>query len=401
MFEKDLWPALEYEDVTWDRTSDELLHIPKSRRRKITGNYEAAVPLRIADRDISLPTTLRARISDALVSAARFDERQRERGYGLPVTLLRSESSASSQIENLTASVRNIALAELSADAPHNARLIAGNVAAMREALALPDELSIEGICRVHRALLEADDGRFAGELRSEQVWIGGTPYSPHGARFVPPRAERVADALDDLFRFIGRDDLDPIAKAAVAHAQFETIHPFIDGNGRTGRALLAKSLRNEGLLRNSILPLSAGLLHDIDAYLSALDAYHEGDPLPMVEQLTNALELAIVIGSRTGAAIDELMADWTERITQRRGSRIYDLPKLLVVQPVVDSSYVAEHLDLSQRGARDLLDLARSYGIVRPIGNARRSIYYQADELLTILDKTSSVEGIRRLLRS
>lgn len=401
MSENPQWPALEYEEVAWERDADELAYVPKSRRRKITGTYRAAIPLSITERNLSLPTDLQQRITEAVASAARFDEQQAHAGYRLPLTLLRSESSASSQIEHLTANMRNIALAELSNNAPHNAKLIAGNVAAMREALSLPDVLSADGIRRVHKALMHEADTTMAGQMRTEQVWVGGTPYSPHEAKFVPPQASRLEEAIDDLVAFTTRDDIDPLTKAAVLHAQFETIHPFIDGNGRTGRALMAKSLRNDGLLRASVLPLSAGLLHNIEDYLTAFDAYHAGDPVPMIEQVVAALESAILMGVKTSSAIGKLIDDWQQRIQQRHGSRIYDLPAVLTEQPVVDSAYLADRLDLSERGARDLLNLACSYDILRPIGNARRRVYYQSDELLEILDSVSSVEAIRRLLRS
>lgn len=396
------WPPIEHEELAWERSPDEMDYIPKSRRRKISSTYLSAVPLSIASRSIVATDALHDRLIEAAATIARFDERQGRLGYDLPAVLLRSESSASSQIEQLTSSMRNIALAELTDDAPRNARLVAGNVSAMREALAVAEGgLTVNAIRRIHKALLGASGAGFAGELRAEPVWIGGTPYSPHGAAFVPPAAERVNGALDDLVAFARRDDVDPLTKAAVLHAQFETIHPFIDGNGRTGRALIARTLRSEGLLRNVTLPLSAGLLHDIDDYLAALDAYHEGDPIPIVERLVNAVELAIVIGSKTSDALEALMDDWRSRIEQRRGSRIHDVPTLLLRQPVVDSAFVAEQLGVSRRAARDVIDLACSYGMLRPIGNAKRGVFYQSDELLDVLDGISSVDSIRRLLRS
>ena len=122
------WPAIGYETLSWERDADELAMLPKSARRKVLPTYEASVPLMIADRDVVLTPVLSARISDLLVSITRFDSEQARRGYDLPALLLRSESSASSQIEHLASSVRNVALAELCSEAPQNARLIAGNV---------------------------------------------------------------------------------------------------------------------------------------------------------------------------------------------------------------------------------------------------------------------------------
>ncbi len=151
------WPAIAYEELPWLRDPDELAFIPKSRRRVIAPTYRAAVPAAIADAVPEIPQQLKSRIDGLMVDLARADARQEARGYDLPALLLRSESAASSQIENLTSSVRNVALAELSGEGPHNALLIAGNIAAMREALSLPDEMSVQGILNVHRALMGGD----------------------------------------------------------------------------------------------------------------------------------------------------------------------------------------------------------------------------------------------------
>lgn len=393
------WPPISYETLPWERNPEDLALIPKSRRRKIDSTYEATVPLAIAERSVSLPAELESRLAEILVSLARFDAQQSARGYDLPALLLRSESSASSQIENLTSSVRNVALAELSESAPHNAQLIAGNVAAMRAALALPDTLSVPGILEVHRTLINRDGITFGGSLRTEQVWVGGTAYSPHGALYVPPAPERVTSCLEDLLTFSQREDINPITKAALVHAQFETIHPFIDGNGRTGRVLLAKVLRSEDVLSRSTLPISAELLHNSDAYMAALTSYQEGDPVAMVEQLADALELAVVIAQLVARQVDNLLESWEERLNERQGSSIHRLANALVEQPVVDSAYLAKRLDITRRAATDLLSRACSYGILRPMGNRQRGEFYQADELIAILEDVSSMPGIRRIL--
>src|SRR5262249_56504813 len=103
----------------------------------------------------------------------------------------------------------------------------------------------------------------------------------PHGAAFVPPHYERVPDAMRDLMSFVRRDDLPVLAHAALAHAQFETIHPFVDGNGRTGRALVHAMLRARGVTRNVTVPVSAGLLTDTDAYFAARMTHTPRDPGP------------------------------------------------------------------------------------------------------------------------
>lgn len=395
------WPAITTEEAPWHRTEDDATFILKSQRRKIAPTYQAAIPAPIGDRNLSLPAGLAERLAETRANLARFDERQAVLRFNVPSLLLRSESAASSQIENLTSSARNIALAELSPTAPKNAQIIAGNIDAMRCALNLESDLTLQGILRIHRALFKHVEANFAGCLRQEQVWVGGSPYSPHGALFVPPVAERVAPCLDDLCRFARKDGLDPIAKAAVVHGQFETIHPFVDGNGRTGRTLLHRMLRRDGVLSQTTVPVSAGLLHNIDDYMQALSRYQQGNPTPLIEQLIEALNLSIAIAQATSALVAEVVDGWRERIAERTGAKMHELPALLIEQPVVDSAYLADRLDVSRRSATSLIERACEYKMLKPLGNARRGDFYQAPAIIGILDNISSIGGIRRLMAS
>lgn len=393
------WPPISRETQQWMRDPDELALLPKSARRRMLPTYEASIPHLIANRDVILSPQLTARVSDLLVSIARFDGEQMQRGYDLPALLLRSESSASSQIEHLTSSVRNVALAELADESPQNARLVAGNVAAMRKALASQDEITVDSIRDVHRILINWSGESFGGELRREQVWVGGTPYSPHGAHYVPPTWQRVPEYLDDIVAFISREDVDPIVQAAVAHAQFETVHPFIDGNGRTGRVLLHKILRRSGVLLHVTLPLSAGLLHNVDAYMKSLEAYQEGNPIAVVEQLVDALELSLMVGRLVARNLDGVFARWRGLMTERANSSIHRLPLVLAEQPVVTVPYVAEKMGITTRAAQNLVSRACEYEILRPLGNRRRGVFYQADELIDVLEEASSLPSIRRMV--
>ena len=391
-----MWPGIMYEIRDWERDPDELALIPKSRRRKILPTYEAAVPASISSLPVEVPAPLAQRLAEVEVSLARFDTAQTARDWALPALLLRSESSSSSQIERLTSSVRNVALAELTDKAPANALLIAGNVAAMREALGQSGDVGIDSICAIHDVLMRGT--REAMGLREEQVWIGGSPYSPHGATFVPPRADRVKPCLEDLVTFATREDISPIAKAAIFHAQFETIHPFTDGNGRTGRTLLHRMLARDEVLLHTMLPVSAGLLHDVERYMRALEAYHGGAVEPIIECLADALELAVVIGARIASDVEEVLDSWASANTDRAGSASHRLPALLVGQPVVDVAYVASHLGITDRAARNLVEAACERGILAKMGNAKRGAFYQAPDLIAVLEEASSLDGIRRI---
>ena len=394
------WPAVSYETLPWERSEDGFALISKRARRKILPTYQAAIPASIATAPKpAISNDLLERTADLMAALARFDAAQETRGYNLPALLLRSESAASSQIERLTSSARNVALAELSDDAPGNATIIAGNVTAMQRALELSDRITVDALLDIHRSLLARSGASFAGELRSEPVWVGGSAYSPHGALFVPPQHSRIAAALDDLVSFAKRTDLNPFAKAALVHAQLETIHPFIDGNGRTGRTLIHKVLRREGVLTHATLPLSAGLLHNTETYMDAIRSYQEGDPTPIIAQVIEATELSLAIGGLVASAVDDVVATWRSAITERAGASIHRLPSILVEQPVVNSQFLADRLGITPRATTTLIERACAYGMIRPMGSRRRGEFYQSDDVLAVLEDASSMPSIRRML--
>src|SRR5262249_15243076 len=154
-----------------------------------------------------------------------------------------------------------------------------------------------------------------AGRWRTEQVWVGGGGFGPHRAAFVPPHYERGPDAMRDLMSFVRRDDLPGLAHAALAHAQFETIPPLGDGNGRTRQALAHAMLRAGGLTRNVTVPVSAGLLTDTDAYFAALMAYRRGDAARIVALIAEASFAAIANGRQLVAELRRVRQRWNDVI--------------------------------------------------------------------------------------
>ena len=216
-----------------------------------SGEYRAAIPADIASLEVSLPSRVLADAEEASQEIVRFDTELGDEIAPFASVLLRSESAASSKIENLTASARAIAEAEtLGNSTRRNAALIVANTEAMQAAVALADQIDGDAIQAMHAALMSASNPNIAGGWRTEQVWIGGGDFGPRGADFIPPHHSRVPRAIDGLIRFARRDDIPVLPQIAIAHAQFETIHPFPDGNGRAGRALIQAMLRNKRLTR-------------------------------------------------------------------------------------------------------------------------------------------------------
>ena len=379
------WPATTYEPRPWVRTGDEIGS--RRRIRAAAGPYDAAVPPFIADVTAALPTDLVTAAEDAGRELTRFDAEVGTMAAPFSAILLRTESASSSEVENLTSSAKQVALAEIGASSSPNARLIVGNVAAMEAAIALADDLDPAAILTMHRALLEKSDPGIVGQWRDEQVWIGGGSVSPHRAAFIPPHHDRVPALMDDVMRFARRDDLPVIVQIAIAHAQFETIHPFPDGNGRTGRALVQGMLRATGVTKNVTVPVSAGLLGDTAGYFRALDSYRAGDVRPIIETMSDAAFSAIANGRTLERAITEISARWQSTVRARSDSSARRLLQVLLRQPVVTTGIVARELQVSGPAAQAAVDKLTESGVLSQSSTGRRNRQWQAAEILQALD--------------
>lgn len=365
--------------------------------------YQAALPLLIAERSVAVPDDLSARISALLVEMARFDVELGQRADNVPTMLLRSESSASSQIDRLTSTAQSVALAELYPKASSDARLVVANMIATQRALELPAGLTLEGIVEINDLLLdnshlENQTNSAFEKLRQKPVWLGGTSFTPHTALFVPPAFQHVPEYMADLIEFGTRSDLNPVVKAAILYAQFQTVHPFLTANGQTGRALIHHIFRAEGVLSSTLIPVSVGFLHNIDSLINALQSYREGDPLVIIEELVSALELALFVSRVTETSIESLLEDWDNLVGHRKGSKIRQLPKALVKQPVVNSAYLADSLGVTQRTATTLILRACEYGMLRHMGKRQRGDFYQSDAIINVLDEINEASTFRNI---
>jgi Fic family protein len=351
------WPRTTTEEREWIPSERVLATLDVFERHRIRRPYRAAIAPEIAAATPRLAHRLLARVAEASDDIVRFDEQMAARPLPMPAVLLRSESASSSQIEHLSTSARQLAFAALGLSDRENAQLVAANVEAMRRALTAEGPVDGDLILRVHEALLGGSQSDIVGRFRDQQVWIGGRSTSPHRADFVAPHHDHVPAAIADLSVFVARTDLSPLVQTALAHAQFETIHPFEDGNGRTGRALAQLVLRRRGLARHTTLPISSGLLRDTDAYFTALTAYRAGDPAPIVEEMVRAAHLATESGRQLDHGLRELRDRWAERIRARTDSAAWRLADLLFAQPVVNAAWAARHLETSEQ-AKEVLQL-------------------------------------------
>jgi Fic family protein len=390
-----IWPALGWEERAWTpKLPPEL--VGRRVRERHSGPYHAAVVPAIAEREVVLPAAIATVADEASVEIARFDAELGADVAPFGALLLRSESASSSQIENLTSGARAIAIAELGHGNRSNASQIVANVRAMQAAIELADRLDTGAVRAMHATLMEHDPDHEPGRWRREQVWIGGTNFGPHLADFVAPHHEYVSRLMDDLIAFIRRDDLPALVHAALAHAQFETIHPFTDGNGRTGRALIHAMLRARGLTRAVTVPVSAGLLTDTGAYFSALTRYRQGDALEIIRLISEASFTAIANGRELVADLSDIRDRWYEVITARRDAAVWRLAELLLRQPVIDAATAQRDLDATSANTHRALRQLTEAGVISEFSGRQRARLWQASEVLSALDDFAARAGRR-----
>lgn len=389
------WPAVGYETRDWVPAA--AMGIRAAREGHASVRYEASVPPTIASLHPSLSLEVAAEAEEAAAELARFDAELGSRVAGFAPVLLRSEAASSSQIENLTASARAIFSAELGAKGSRNAELIAANTRSLHAALDLAEQITPASIAAMHRALMESQARHAPGEYRTEQVWIGTRGDSPVGAEFVPPHHERVASLVEDLADFAARWDVPSLVSVAIAHAQFETIHPYTDGNGRTGRALAQSMLRYRGVTRNVAIPVSAGLLADVDGYHAALTAYRNGDLNDIVRAFAAAAFRAVANSRELVSDIDDIRASWNDRLTARRDSNAWRLLDVFASRPVLDSATAAEELGIAQPNAYPPLKALVDAGIVRSKAEHKLGPFWRSEEILHAIDAFAQRAGRRQ----
>ncbi|PPF79858.1 cell filamentation protein Fic [Subtercola sp. Z020] len=387
------WPKIEHEQQTWVPMSSWGLN---AEYESVPRRYRSAVPPLIAGLHPRPDTEAEHVAQIATQELSRFDAELGTRVAAFAPVLLRSEAASSSQIENLTASARAIFSAELGATGSRNADLIASNTRAMQASIELSESVSPGAILEMHAVLMAGQNRHTPGAWRQEAVWIGTKSNSPIGAEFVAPSSERVPKLIDDLVSFSARQDIPALILIAVAHAQFETIHPFTDGNGRTGRALAQSLLRHRGVTRNVAVPVSAGLLADVDGYHRALTSYREGDVSPIVLAMAEASLRAIANSRTLVAEIDVIRAGWAERLTARRSSNAWKLLDVVAQRPVIDSATAAAALGVMQPNVYPPLRALTDSGILTSKTDHRLGPFWRSDEILGAIDRFAERAGRR-----
>jgi Fic family protein len=385
--------------------SDRSSGLPPTDRRGC--DYEAYVPDALAGRSISLSGETAADVADA----ERAVERLNREANGLADNeaiarlLLRAEAVASSRIEGLEVGGRRLLKAQLAAglgeeSSDVTATEVLNNVAAMRwavDSISATAVLTVDDLLAIHRRLLTGTRlDQHAGMIRDQQNWIGGSSHNPCSAAFVPPPPERVPALLDDLCRFCNDDSLPAIVQAALAHAQFETIHPFIDGNGRTGRALIHVLLRRRGLTPVVVPPVSLVLATWSRDYVHGLTrTRYAGAPTSAeavegvdawIALFASAVTRAVSDAETYERRVAEVQEQWRQRLGRVRADSAVDrLVNALPGAPLITVSTGAALIARSEQAVNGAMPRLEQAGVVKNTSLGRRNRAFEAFELIDL----------------
>ena len=395
-----------YISQTWHGNPHALR--PRDRRG---GRFDAYVPHPIAGWQTLLPADVAAFIADAERTLADTASRLAP-SVGSDVCFW-AESLGSSRIEGVAPTTKRVvrALAKRQHTGDDTARGAAaeviGNIDATTQAqrmLADRQRLSLQTLLDAHRTLMDASPTpHLGGIVRAEQNWVAGNDWHPLEGGFVPPPAEMCRPLLDDLIEYLRNEDHSPLLQAAVAHAQFETIHPFGDGNGRTGRAVLYGVLKQRCAADGMMPPVSLALSRDREAYFDALQEFQTyvgaSDGPGRSRALVRWLEVlaraaqhssSSVIGYQ--AAIRGLQRHWRDAVGGRSGRSVVAAAiDYLPSNPSVTARTLAEATGFSEQRCGDGLRRLEAAGIVkgRTAGPSLR--IYDADKVFDAFEVMAS----------
>ena len=391
-----------YVERTW--AHDPTLYAPPRYRRACS--YRAFVPDPLIDLDLVLAGETAGIVSEAEAAIASLNSGAQPLMAPLARLLLRSESIASSKIEGMQVDARSLARAEVAQDTGRSigseAADILSNIDAMQFAIertTVADRIAPDDLGAIHGVLMaRAPDAATAGRFRTSQNWIGGNDYNPCGADFVPPPWEELALLLHDLCRFCDDDALPPIVHAAIAHAQFETIHPFRDGNGRTGRALIHVILRRRGLAPAFVPPISVVLARDKERYIRGLTDFREDRLDAWIEIFAAAAAQAGQLAERYATRMAELQESWRERLrthsSPRADAAAWVVIDTLPAHPVITVPVGVAATGRTKPAITNAVDELVGAGVLVPLGESRRNRAWEADGLLDLIAGLESGTG-------
>lgn len=374
-----------------------------NKTERMGGPYHPYLPDTLADYELLLSPSCAEAVAEAQEALGKLElSRPLIDTEPLARMMLRAEAVSSSRIEGLEMPAGKLLeyeeLDRLGVDhrLDSTEAQILGNLHTLVQSLGEAEAnrpLSLESICELNRTLLTGTRlENQGGKLRTAQNWIGGNRINPVGAAYVPPEPENVPGLMDDLVRFVNESELPPIATAAIAHAQFETIHPFADGNGRAGRALVHLILKKGGSTRVTVPPVSLLLATDRERYIANLSLFrftgsdkadrHEVTN-SWVEYFARTTKNACIRSLEFEGTLLEIKESWLAKTSFRASSAGLQMIDILLGTPAVSIKTAQNLTGKSYPAARTAVNALVDAGILKQNSKNRKSGIFVATDVV------------------
>lgn len=377
---------------------DPTLDVPARYRRAC--RYQSFLPTTLKELDFSLGPVTAGLVAGAEQAIRALNAAPAER-TPMARLLLRMESIASCRLDGMRTGIRELVRAEAGLETEERSEPATREARATMELMALAIDRTGKGgpwtvadIRSLHRRLRAGaiNARRVAGVVRTSQNWIGGNYWNPCGARFVPPPPEEVPRLLIDLCNAINDDRLPPLVQAALVHAQFEAIHPFSDGNGRTGRALIHAVLRRRGVATAHVPPISLVLAAARQRYLDGLTRFRADGVAEWIEQFAGAAARAARLASQYLDEVGRLADTWRRKLAAspdapRLDATAWKIIDILPAHPIITAPVAAATTARSKPQVYQALGQLETAGVLQPLSASHRNRAWEAAGLLDLLD--------------
>lgn len=378
----------------------------RSRKERASGAYEYFLPSKLACTEITLEPDVVGDVARAELAIQQLNSETAalHNTEGLARLLLRAEAVSSSYIEGLSIGTRRLLKAEMNSSGKasfkfdESAAQVVGNIHAMERAIdtaSNTNNINVDTILNIHKTLCENTRiERFGGQVRSMQNWVGGNSYNPLQADYIPPAPEHVMGLLEDLAQYCNDKVMSPVLQAALVHAQFESIHPFTDGNGRTGRALIHLILMRRGLAEKLVPPISLCMATHASDYVRGLSEFRYVDNEDRKEARSRINNWVSFFAGCCIQACEEahgfeqsaraLQNEWRDAFgSVRKGSALEVLMDEMIGMPVFTVNAVCESSKRAFSAVSAAVDRCVEAGIVKPLGNQRRNRVFEVPRVI------------------
>lgn len=379
--------------------SNPAIYAPAKYKRAC--GYDTFLPNTLASLVVKLEGSLAGLVAEAEAAIRTLNDEGGPTLGPLARLLLRTESIASSKVEGMQVGVRELARAEARAESGIATSKTATEVIANIDAMILAVDTAAEAerfgtpeIVAIHTRLLEnTTHAHQAGRIRGEQNWIGGNDYNPCGADFVPPPPEDVNRLLTDLCDSINDTTLSPLVHAALVHAQFETIHPFLDGNGRTGRALVHVVLRRRGVAPRFLPPISVVFANAKERYIAGLTHFRGDDTVAWIEQFAVTTLNATRVARAYINAVRTLQEHWRSQLrasqrVPRSDAAAWSIIDHLPAHPMISAPVAAAITSRARPRIYEGIEQLVEAGVLVPLTEGKRNRWWEAVGLLHLVEE-------------